>query len=49
MLRVHVTILNSEYAPSLKREMRDLANWVQEIHQGMYGHLVRHLQSRSIL
>jgi hypothetical protein len=43
MLRVHATIKNSEYAPSLKSELRDLASWVQEIHKGMYDRLVGYL------
>src|SRR5258708_28087265 len=40
MLRVYATIKNSEYAPSLKSELRDIASWVQEIHEGMYDRLV---------
>jgi hypothetical protein len=40
MLRVLGTIQNSQYAKSMKNEQKDLANWVMEIHGGMYGVLV---------
>ncbi|KAF5378135.1 hypothetical protein D9615_007521 [Tricholomella constricta] len=39
MLRVLGTIQNSQYAKSLKREQKDLAAWIKEIHAGMYPHL----------
>lgn len=39
MLRVLSTIKQSEFASSMKSQQRDLANWVQEIHDGMYLHL----------
>ena len=40
MLRVLGTIKNSQYAKSMKNEQTDLANWVIEIQDGMYGVLV---------
>lgn len=40
MLRVLGTIQHSQYANSMKSEQKDLANWVKEIHGGMYGVLV---------
>ena len=43
MLRVLATIMRSEYANSLKRQQVDLTNWVREIHQGMYDHLVSNI------
>ncbi|KII90447.1 hypothetical protein PLICRDRAFT_38994 [Plicaturopsis crispa FD-325 SS-3] len=39
MLRVLATIQNSQYANTLKSQQKDLANWVQEIHDGIYPHL----------
>jgi hypothetical protein len=42
MLRVYATIQHSEYAPSLKLELRELSDWVQEIHTAMYRNLVGH-------
>ncbi|EPQ50968.1 hypothetical protein GLOTRDRAFT_141133 [Gloeophyllum trabeum ATCC 11539] len=39
MLRVLATIQHSEYADALKSEQADLANWVSEIHDGIYPHL----------
>ncbi len=40
MLRVYATIKQSEYANTFKYELQDIANWVQEIHAGVYPHLV---------
>jgi hypothetical protein len=40
MLRVLGTIQNSRYAKSMMSEQKDLADWVQEIQDGMYGVLV---------
>ncbi|KAH9946703.1 glycosyl hydrolase family 88-domain-containing protein [Amylocystis lapponica] len=37
MLRVLGTIQHSEYASSMKNEMKDLVKWVSEIHDGMYS------------
>ncbi|KAF9482875.1 hypothetical protein BDN70DRAFT_874465 [Pholiota conissans] len=39
MLRVLMTIRQSEFANTFKNEQTDLANWVQEIHAGIYPHL----------
>ncbi|KAL4076573.1 Six-hairpin glycosidase-like protein [Scleroderma yunnanense] len=39
MLRVLGTIKHSDFANSMKSQQKDLANWVQEIHSGMYLHL----------
>jgi len=39
MLRVLRTIANSQYANTMKSEQTDLANWVGEIHNGIYPHL----------
>ncbi|KAL5480262.1 hypothetical protein ACEPAI_1532 [Sanghuangporus weigelae] len=36
MLRVLGTIQNSQYRNAMKGEVRDLRNWVNEIHDGMY-------------
>lgn len=40
MLRVLATMRQSEYANTFKNEQKDLATWVQEIHTGVYKHLV---------
>ena len=40
MLRVLGTIAHSKFAGQMKQEQTDLANWVQEIHDGMYANLV---------
>lgn len=40
MLRVLGTIAHSQFAGKMKQEQMDLANWVQEIHDGMYANLV---------
>ena len=40
MLRVLSTIKQSEFSHSMNLQQRDLANWIQEIHDGMYPHLV---------
>lgn len=40
MLRVLGTIQNSQFANTLKPQQLDLANWVIEIHTGMYSHVV---------
>ncbi|KIM74461.1 hypothetical protein PILCRDRAFT_702405 [Piloderma croceum F 1598] len=37
ILRVLGTIQNSKYAKSMMSEQKDLANWVKEIQDGMYG------------
>ncbi|KAI5123008.1 hypothetical protein M0805_007630 [Coniferiporia weirii] len=39
MLRVLGTIKNSQYSKALKGEVKDLTNWVNEIHDGMYQHI----------
>ncbi|EJD00570.1 uncharacterized protein FOMMEDRAFT_112116 [Fomitiporia mediterranea MF3/22] len=39
MLRVLGTIQNSQYRNALKSETKDLRNWVNEIHDGMYAHI----------
>ncbi|KAF8837158.1 hypothetical protein BDN67DRAFT_957060 [Paxillus ammoniavirescens] len=39
MLRVLGTIQQSQYANSFKSQQEDLANWVQEIHHGIYPYL----------
>ncbi|KAH7886788.1 Six-hairpin glycosidase-like protein [Phlebopus sp. FC_14] len=39
MIRVLGTIQRSQYANSMKGQQTDLANWVREIHSGMYRHL----------
>lgn len=39
MLRVLSTIKQSQFSSSMKRQQKDLANWVQEIHDGMYSYL----------
>lgn len=41
MLRVLGTIAHSQFAGKMKKQQIDLANWVQEIHDGMYDNLVR--------
>ena len=41
MLRVLGTIVNSQYAEPLKSERKDLAGWIDEIHNGMYAHVVK--------
>lgn len=40
MLRVLGTIKNSQFAKSMKSEQTDLTNWVKEIHNAMYSHIV---------
>ena len=40
MLRVLATMRQSEYANTFKNEQKDLSSWVQEIHAGVYKHLV---------
>ncbi|KAL5522252.1 hypothetical protein ACEPAF_2109 [Sanghuangporus sanghuang] len=39
MLRVLGTIQNSEYGNAMKSEIKDLRNWVDEIHDGMYSYM----------
>ncbi|KAI0367867.1 hypothetical protein BV20DRAFT_529608 [Pilatotrama ljubarskyi] len=39
MLRVLGTIQNSQYAKNMKKQAKDLTNWVSEIHDGIYPHL----------
>ncbi|KAI5981511.1 Six-hairpin glycosidase-like protein [Pisolithus marmoratus] len=39
MLRVLSTIKQSQFSTSMKRQQQNLADWVQEIHDGMYLHL----------
>lgn len=41
MLRVLGTIQHSPFPKSFKNEMKDLSNWVSEILNAMYPHLVR--------
>ncbi|KAF8556640.1 hypothetical protein OG21DRAFT_1554694 [Imleria badia] len=38
MIRVLGTIQKSQYADVLQQQQEDLANWIQEIHGGMYSH-----------
>jgi len=37
MLRVLATIRNSQYANTMKNQQKDLANWVKELHDGMFA------------
>ncbi|KAI0919982.1 hypothetical protein AcV5_001913 [Taiwanofungus camphoratus] len=39
MLRVLATMQHSQYAGKMKSEMKDLVDWVQDIHNGMYATL----------
>ena len=41
MLRVLATIRQSEFANTFLPEIKNLSTWVQDIHTGMYAHLVR--------
>lgn len=41
MLRVLATIRNSQYSNTFKSQQQDLANWIQEVHTGMFALLVR--------
>lgn len=43
MIRVLGTIQRSQFAGSLEQQQQDLADWIQEIHAGMYPHQVRSL------
>ncbi|KAJ2914327.1 hypothetical protein MD484_g6070, partial [Candolleomyces efflorescens] len=36
MLRVYATIDNSDFSGGMKNQKKDLKNWVQEIHKGVY-------------
>lgn len=47
MLRVLGTIKNSQYASAMKNEQKDLGNWINEIHNAIYPHIVRRSASRS--
>lgn len=40
---------HSEYADGFKNELKDLANWVYEIHAGIYPHLVSILRHNLFL
>lgn len=40
MLRVLAIISGSQYSHLMKNEMKDLKNWVNEIHDGMYLNIV---------
>ena len=40
MLRVLGTIQNSQWRNAMKGEMKDLKEWVNEIHDGMYNFMV---------
>lgn len=40
MLRVLATIMHSQYKNDFKQEISDLASWINEIHTGIYPHLV---------
>ncbi|KAF9231375.1 hypothetical protein BU15DRAFT_90927 [Melanogaster broomeanus] len=40
MIRVLGTIQQSQYAKSFQSQQKDLANWVKEIHGGMYPYIV---------
>jgi len=37
MLRVLATIRNSQYSNTFKSQQQDLANWIQEVHTGMFA------------
>jgi hypothetical protein len=41
MLRVLGTLKSSSFSRNFKSQMKDLDNWVSEIHSAMYPHLVR--------
>ena len=43
MLRVLGTIQHSQYSKKMKKQAKDLAGWVSQIHNGIYPHLVRPL------
>lgn len=47
MLRVLSTIKQSGFADTMRSQQVDLANWIQEIHDGIYTQLVRD-QSRGL-
>ncbi len=40
MLRVLGTIQHSQFSNSMKNQAKDLTNWVNEIHNGVYSHIV---------
>lgn len=40
MLRVLTTISGSQYSHLMKNEMKNLKSWINEIHDGMYAHIV---------
>ena len=45
MLRVLGTLKSSTFSRDFKGQIKDLGNWVAEIHNAMYPHLVRLYQS----
>ena len=47
MLRVYATIDNSDFSGGMKNQKKDLKNWVQEIHKGVYERYF--VRSRSLL
>lgn len=48
MLRVYATIDNSRFSGGMKNQKKDLKNWVEEIHRGVYErYFVRILPSFS--
>lgn len=48
ILRVLATIRQSEFTDTFQSEQKNLSNWVQEIHTGMYPHLVRHNSTKNV-
>jgi hypothetical protein len=44
MLRVLGTLKSSSFSGNFKYQIKDLGNWVAEIHSAMYPYLVRHPQ-----
>jgi hypothetical protein len=45
MLRVLGTIKSSQFSGTFGSQIKDLGNWVTEIHSAMYPYLVRHSPS----
>ena len=41
MLRVLGTLKSSSFSRNFKNQIKDLGNWVAEIHTAMYPYLVR--------
>lgn len=47
MLRVLATMKNSKYSSDFKDEQSDLSDWVLEIQDGMYNHIVSHVSRQK--